>query len=115
MYASSRQQGVTDELVTAVRQEPQGPLFDDREKAALRLADILAGDHKKASDELFDDLREHFTESEIVTLGWRISIFVGYGRFLATLDMDTVGDACPLPELPASGVGDRASPAKGAR
>ena len=32
-----------------------------------------------------------------ITLGWRISMFVGYGRLLATLGMDTVGEACTLP------------------
>ncbi len=92
---------MTDELVTAVRNDPQGPLFDEREKAAFRLADVLAGDHHQATDALYDDLRKHFSEREIVTLGWRISIFVGYGRFLATLDMDTVGHACALPEAAA--------------
>ena len=97
MYPSAREQGVTDELIAALRQDPQGPLFDDREKAAFRLVDVLAGDHHKASDELYDDLRQHFTEREIITLGWRISMFVGYGRFLATLGMDSVGEACALP------------------
>lgn len=88
---------MTDELVTAVRNDPQGELFDEREKAAFRFADVLAGDHRKASDELYDDLRKHFTEREIITLGGRISIFVGYGRFLATLGIETVGNACTLP------------------
>lgn len=92
---------MTDELITAVRSDPQGPLFDEREKAAFRLADVLAGDHHKASDELYDDLRNFFTEREIITLGWRISIFVGYGRFLATLGLETVGDACALPAAAA--------------
>jgi len=101
VYASARQQGVTDELIRAVRGDPQGERFDAREKAAFRFADVLAGDHHKASDELYDDLRQHFSEREIITLGWRISIFVGYGRFLATLDMDTVGDACALPHAAA--------------
>ncbi len=87
---------MTDELITAVRNDPQGPEFSEQEKAAFRLADILAGDHKKASDELFDDLREHFTEPEIITLGWRISIFVGYGRFCATLGLDSAGTACSI-------------------
>jgi alkylhydroperoxidase family enzyme len=102
VYASARQQGVTDELITAVRNDPQGVLFDDREKAAFRLADVLAGDHRKASDELYDDLRQHFSEREIITLGWRISMFVGYGRFLATLGLESVGDACTLPGVQSS-------------
>lgn len=81
-----------------MREDPQGVLFDDREKAALRLADVIAGDHKKASDELFDDLREHFTEPEIIALGWRISIFVGYGRFCAVLGLDSAGSTCSIAE-----------------
>jgi len=93
---------VTDDLVRAVREDPQGELFDAREKAALRFADILAGDHKKASEELFDDLREHFTEPEIITLGWRISIFVGYGRFCAALGLDSAGGRCSITETVAS-------------
>ena len=28
--------------------------FSEAEKAAIRLADVLAGDHKAASDDLFD-------------------------------------------------------------
>lgn len=88
---------MTEDLVSAVRNDPQGERFDEREKAAFRLADVIAGDHHKAKDALYDDMRQHFSEREIVTLGWRISIFVGYGRFLATLGMDTVGEACPLP------------------
>ena len=88
---------MTDELITAVREDPQGDCFDEREKAAFRLVDVLAGDHHKASDALYDDLRKHFTEREIITLGWRIAMFVGYGRLLATLGMDTVGEVCALP------------------
>lgn len=88
---------MTDELIEAVRKDPQGELFSEREKAAFRLADVIAGDHRKASDELFDDLRQYFTEREIMALGWRISIFVGYGRFVATLGLETVGTACALP------------------
>ena len=92
---------MTDELITALRNDPQGDRFDEREKAAFRLVDVIAGDHHKANDALYDDLREHFTEREIITLGWRISIFVGYGRFLATLGMDSVGAACVLPKAAA--------------
>jgi len=34
----------------------------------------LAGDHTQA---LFDELREHFTEPEIIDLGFHITSFIG--------------------------------------
>jgi len=55
----------------------------------------LAGDHKSASEGLFDELREHFTEAEIVDLGWRIITFVGYGRFIHALGLE-IGRTCPI-------------------
>ena len=70
-------------------------LLTPREKAAIRYAEVLAGDHRQASQELFDELREHFTEPEIIDLGWRIVTFVGYGRFIHTLGLE-IGKACPL-------------------
>lgn len=69
--------------------------FTDAEKAAIRLADVLAGDHKKASDALFDELREHYTEAEILDLAWRITSFVGYGRLIRVLGLE-IGNTCPI-------------------
>jgi alkylhydroperoxidase family enzyme len=67
-----------------------------REKAAVRYAEVLAGDHRQAGRELFDEMREHFTEAEIVDLGWRIVTFAGYGRFIYALGLE-IGKTCPLP------------------
>jgi len=55
----------------------------------------MAGDHRLASEELFDDLRKHFTEADIIDLGWRIVTFVGYGRFIHALGLE-IGQTCPL-------------------
>lgn len=74
----------------------ESKLLSDREKAAVRYAEVLAGDHKQASAELFDELRRHYTEAEIVDLGWRIVTFVGYGRFIYALGLE-IGKTCPLP------------------
>jgi alkylhydroperoxidase family enzyme len=72
-------------------------LLTPREKAAVRYAEVLAGDHKAADGAaLFDELRQHFTEAEIVDLGWRIVTFVGYGRFIYTLGLE-IGKTCSLP------------------
>ncbi len=73
--------------------------FTPAEKAAIALADTLAGDHKAASEELFEELREHYTESEIVDLSFRITAFIGYGRMIRALDLE-IGETCPIP--PAS-------------
>lgn len=96
VYASARQQGLTDEMLTTLPDYEQSPLFTPREKAALRFAEIMAGDHRQASQELFDRLRRHFTEAEILELGWRIAIFVGYGRLVYALGLEDVGKPCPL-------------------
>lgn len=74
----------------------ESKLLTPREKAAVRYAEVLAGDHKQAGAKLFDELREHFTEAEIVDLGWRIVTFVGYGRLIYALGLE-IGKTCSLP------------------
>ena len=69
--------------------------FSDAEKAAIRLADVLAGDHKAADDELFDELRMHYSEAEIMDLSWRITSFIGYGRLIRVLGLE-IGGTCPI-------------------
>jgi len=91
----ARQQGLTEELIAEIPHYQDSILLTPREKAAIRYAEVLAGDHRQASQELFDELREHFTEPEIIDLGWRIVTFVGYGRFIHTLGLE-IGKACPL-------------------
>ncbi len=86
---------MTEELIAALPQYQASELFTPREKAAIRFADILAGDHRRASPELFDALREHFTEPEILELGWRIVTFVGYGRLIHVLGLE-IGQTCSL-------------------
>ena len=74
-------------------------MFSPREKAAIHYAEVLAGDTASADDALFEELREHFTEAEIIDLGMRITTFVGYGRLIRVLDLE-IGKTCPI--VPAS-------------
>jgi alkylhydroperoxidase family enzyme len=85
-------------MIAALPSFEQSSLFTPREKAAIKFADVLAGDHLKASDDLFIRLREHFSESEILQLGWRIAMFIGYGRLVFALGLQDVGKVCFLPE-----------------
>ena len=87
---------MTDEMLAALPHYQASPLFTPREKAAFHFAELMAGDHKQISLELFDELRQYFTEPEILELGWRIAIFVGYGRLVYALGLEDIGKLCPL-------------------
>ena len=92
----ARQQGLTDEQIAELRNYRASKLLTPREKAAVRFAEVLAGDHTQASDALYDELRKYFTEAEIIDLGFRITAFVGYGRLIRALGLER-GGVCPLP------------------
>lgn len=86
---------MTEELIAEIPHYQDSALLTPREKAAIHYAEVLAGDHRQASQELFNELRRYFTEPEILDLGWRIVTFVGYGRFIHTLGLE-IGKTCPL-------------------
>ena len=98
MYASARHQGLTDEMVDEVPNFRKSPLFTPAEKAAMRLADAMAGDHKNAPyEEIFAEMRKYYTEAQVVEIGWRTSVFIGYGRLVYALGVDAIGQSCRLP------------------
>ncbi|MSR14041.1 MAG: hypothetical protein EXR86_05625 [Gammaproteobacteria bacterium] len=96
MYASAKCQGLTEEMVRALPKFRDSELFTPAEKAALKFAEVMAGDHRSVSQELFDELRSHYSERQIMALGWRMAIFVGYGRLVYATGLESVGDLCPL-------------------
>jgi alkylhydroperoxidase family enzyme len=85
-------------MLEAIPESDASPLFTPAEKAALRLADAMAGDHKNQNfDAIFADLRKHYSEPQCVELGWRTSVFIGYGRLVYALGVDEIGVSCRLP------------------
>jgi AhpD family alkylhydroperoxidase len=85
--ASGAADGVTEGLVCSLQAPEEAEDLTDAEKAALAYADLLATDHLAVDDRMFDRLREHFPEPEIVELGFRLALFVGLGRLSATWDL----------------------------
>jgi len=86
-YAGARQQGLTEEKITALDGDAPGA-FTPRERVALRFAELMAVDHHKVDDALFAELKRHFTEAEIVELGVNVALYLGLGRFTAVLGVD---------------------------
>jgi alkylhydroperoxidase family enzyme len=62
-------------------------LFSPAEKAALRYADQMYLDSSKVDAAMYDDLREYYTEAQIMQLGAYISLCHGVHLFLRTLNM----------------------------
>ena len=86
-YRDAVEDGVTEELVCALEQPAQAEDLTAAEKVALRYADRFANEHLSIDERVYDELREHFDEGQIVELGTRVALYVGLGRLAATWDM----------------------------
>ena len=79
--------GLTEALVCQLAAPEEAPDLDDRARAALQYADLVATRHMDIDDATFDRLREHFNEGEMVELGVHCAIFLGFGRLSMSWDL----------------------------
>ena len=66
--------------------EPDVVGADERERAALRWAHAVAWDSDAADDELWERLHRHFSEPELVELGFFIAFTLGQQHWLGTIE-----------------------------
>ena len=90
-------------MIAALPQFEQSDLFTPREKVALKFAEVLASNHLAFNDALMAELKQHYSEREIMALGWRIGIFIGYGRLVYATGLESVGEMCPVEFKPPVG------------
>lgn len=94
-----REEGVTDELLLALDDVDGNAHLSEREKAALRFARRFKADTAD-DDAVFDELKRHFSEEEIVELGLFCGTVLGAGGFAKLLKVVTWAEVCELrPEL----------------
>ena len=60
--------GLPDEKLDGLADHAASPLFDERERAALAYADAVTHTGQEIPDRLFERLRRHFDEDQIVEL-----------------------------------------------
>src|SRR5688572_28895742 len=89
----SLQHGVADEKLAAVWEYAISPLFSEAERAALDLAVAAAAQPNDVTDEMFDRMKKHWTEGQIVEIVAVISFFGFMNRYNDTL-------ATPLEDEP---------------
>jgi AhpD family alkylhydroperoxidase len=81
----ARKAGVTDRRLDALPVWRETPLFTAREKAALELTEAVTRlADREVSDELWNRVAEHFTETELAELLWIITVINAWNRLGAT-------------------------------
>ncbi|MBS1878185.1 MAG: carboxymuconolactone decarboxylase family protein [Actinobacteria bacterium] len=71
------------------------PEYTPAELAAMQFAEQMAVDHHSIGDAEIEALHEHFGDAEILELMMMAGQYIGFGRTLAILQLETV--ACPIP------------------
>lgn len=86
-YSDAVADGVTEGLVCSLERPQEAANLSAAEKAAIRYGELMATDHLAIDDGVYAELRQHFTEAQIVELGMTVAFFVGFGRLAATWHM----------------------------
>lgn len=71
-----------------------GKPLTESERVAVAYAEMLAINHHGIDDAYVARVREHFDEAQLLELTMMIGQYIGFGRTLATLQLETV--ACPI-------------------
>ena len=85
--------------VQAVARFRESPHFADLEKVSLEYAEQVTRVSAEVSDALFDGLRQHFSEPEIVELTAAIAMENFRSKFNTALRVAAQG-FCPIPVAP---------------
>jgi alkylhydroperoxidase family enzyme len=91
-----RTQGISDEQFEQVAEFESSAAFDLREKTVMRLAEAMTATPATIPDLLYSELRNLFSEPEIVELAGAIALENFRARFNRVFEIDSQG-YCALP------------------
>lgn len=86
-YEDGINAGIDEDLVCSLENPQDAEDLSDAEKVAIRYGELFATNHLSIDDTIYDNLRKHFSEEEIVELSMTVAWFVGFGRLAATYHM----------------------------
>jgi alkylhydroperoxidase family enzyme len=89
--AGSSANGASDEKIAALESFRTSELFSPAEKAALELAEAMTQTPAAVTDAIFDALRPHFTEPELVELVATVAMENYRARFNRAFDVEAQG------------------------
>ena len=93
--AGSSANGASDEKIAALESFRDSALFSDAEKAALELAEAMSQTPAVVPDPVFEALRPHYTEPQLVELVATIAMENYRARFNRAFEVEPLG-VCQL-------------------
>ena len=88
--------GLTAEGVENLLEYENHPELDDAQKMIVEYTIALYRDHHRIRDEMFDRLRKHFDDAQIVELTFRITFGIGLNRLNDVLQIPIEEDVTIL-------------------
>jgi alkylhydroperoxidase family enzyme len=84
----SRAKGMSERAYDDLLMFRKSDLYDDRQKAALEYADAIMWNNPDDEDAMWERLHKHFSEPELVELGYFIALTLGQQSWLRTLNIE---------------------------
>jgi len=101
----AHEKGIDNSRILAVWEFEHSDFFTEAERAALRVAQAGAISPSEVTDELFDELRKHYSDAQVVEIVSVISMFGFLNRWNAI--MDTELEDIPLSYAKSAGIKPR--------
>ncbi len=89
-------EGMSADGVRSVLDYEDHPEMDDADRLVVEYARAVTLEPNRVRDSLFERLREHFDEPQIVELTWRIALCGAFNRFNDVLQLEIEDDVEPL-------------------
>ena len=81
-------QGVSEEGATRLLDYKNHPELDDQDKLIVEYSIAVTTNWNRTRDDIFDRLKQHFSEAQIVELTWRIALCGAFNRLNDILQLD---------------------------
>jgi len=94
--ATLQKRGVSTEKILDLKNYKSSSHYSEKEKAALKYAEAITKSDQKVDDKLFEEVRRHFSEDDIIELTALISYQNMSSKFNSALEVPAQG-FCTIP------------------
>ena len=88
-FAEAQQHGLSEEIVEQLS-HPERSNLPEREKQALLFAELYLTSPESITDGFFEDMKEHFTEGELVEMMFFVGFYNILQKFNSAIDLEPI-------------------------